>query len=395
MLFDDVVATNVRDLVYQPQLVRLFHVVAVLTAGAGVWTVRRFGPRMPARLWIAVPWAVLLLDVVGAALQASPIGLAAITDALVIAAVVVVAAVVPWPEFQKVAAVATVAFLIQTGMAHVTLIRSLAPDMIADRPADQRPRPVPPANASGNVYHIILDNYLAESYAALADPETRDRLAGFTFFSRFNSQFPRTSSSELALLHGRLPKPGISIAEWPKTVLREGFWRDLASAGLGVWVYPYGRWLCPEYAATCIASSDLEQQAQATLTRDATIDLWMLRLMPASVRRVLSAQSSAQREDRYAVGYSVTTALRTLLGRQTQRLPTSPLISANPGQYFNLRQFDQLLADEPLRPARGQYVYYHALIPHPLYLLDDRCELLQSTEYTDARYECERNLVGN
>ncbi len=401
VLFDDVVATNVRELLYQPQLVRSFHAVAVVTAGAGVWIVRRSGPRMPARLWLMMPWAVLLLDVVGAALQASPIGLAAIVDALVIAAVVVLAARVPWRELQTVATLATVAFMIMTGMTHVALIRGLAPDLIANRPVERTPEPrlVPRANTPGNVYHILLDNYLAESYASLADTETRDRLAGFTFFSRFNAQFPRTSSSEPALLHGRLPTPGISVSEWPNIALREGFWRDLDSAGLGVWVYPYGRWLCPDYAAACIASSDVEQQAQATLALDATIDLWVLRLMPASVRRVLSTRSAAQGEERHAVGYSLTATLRTRLGWETpQRAPASPLISANPGQYFNLKQFDQLLADEPSRPARGQYVYYHALIPHPLYLLDDRCEPHQSDEYTAARYfdfaRCANRMVA-
>jgi hypothetical protein len=50
VLFDDVVAANVRELVYQPPLVRWVHAVALLVAGVGVWLVRRFGPRLPARL---------------------------------------------------------------------------------------------------------------------------------------------------------------------------------------------------------------------------------------------------------------------------------------------------------------------------------------------------------
>lgn len=389
VLFDDVVATNVRELRYLPSLVRGFHVAAVLGAGLGWWIVRQYGAGVPARVWLAVPWAVLLLDVVGAALRSFPLGVAALADLLLLGGVVAAAVAVPWPDFQKVAAVAAVAFMTQTGMAHAALVRGLTPDLISGRPVDLTPElpPAPAPDAPGNVYHILLDNYLAESFAALADQDTRASLPGFTFFSRFNSQFPRTATSEPALLHGRLPEPGLSLSQWPETVLREGFWRDLAAAGRGVWVYPYARWLCPGYAAVCVSGSDIEQGQQATMTRDATLDLWAIRLMPASLRRALAVRPAATGEaDSQAVGYSVTTALRTLFGRQTTALSASPLISANPGQYFNLRQFDQVLADEPLRPARGQYVYYHALIPHTPYLFDDECEPLETVEATKARY---------
>ena len=109
---------------------------------------------MPARIWLAVPWAVLLLDVVGAATQDSPIGLAVVADIVMIAAVVTVAIVTPWPGFQKVAAVATVAFMIQTGMAHAALVRGLTPEMIAREVVPDRvpePRAAPRADAPGNV----------------------------------------------------------------------------------------------------------------------------------------------------------------------------------------------------------------------------------------------------
>ena len=155
---------------------------------------------MPARIWLAVPWAVLLLDVVGATTQDSPIGLAVVADIVMIAAVVTVAIVTPWPEFQKVAAVATVAFMIQTGMAHAALVRGLTPEMIAREVVPDRvtePRAAPRADAPGNVYHILLDNYLAESYAALANPQTRATLPGFTFFPGSTPSFhePRPRSS--------------------------------------------------------------------------------------------------------------------------------------------------------------------------------------------------------
>ena len=388
VLFDDVVATNANDLPYQPRLVQLFHVIAILVAGAGFLTVSRFGDTKLIRLWFVAPWALLFFDVSGASLQVFPIWLAVLSDALIIAAVVVVARVVPWLALQKVTAVVALVLLIQAATAHVSLVQSFATETSSEQLKEHTggQGAASLANESGNVYHILLDNYLAESYAALADREIQDRLAGFTFFSRFNAQFPRTSSSELGMLHGRVPQPGMSIDDWPTTALREGFWHSLAEAGAGVWVYPIRRELCPDYAKSCLASSDIERQTQLRLARETTIDLWALRLIPPSLSRLISARLSSSDSDRHSLGFSLTTALRMFFGEQVRQVISPPTVSANPEQYFNLKQFDQLLLDEASRPARGQYIYYHALIPHPYFLLDEQCQENQNDVSSLARY---------
>ncbi|MEE2790943.1 MAG: sulfatase-like hydrolase/transferase [Acidobacteriota bacterium] len=388
VLFDDVVATNVRELPYQPRLVQLFHVVAILVAGAGFLIISRFGDKKLIRLWLVAPWALLLFDVSGAALDVLPIGFAILSDGLIITATVGVAMVVPWPALQKVTTMVALVLFVQAVTAHVSLVQSFAAEASSDLVKKQTStrNAASLANGPGNVYHILLDNYLAESYAALADEEGQDRLAGFVFFSRFNAQFPRTSSSELGMLHGRSPEPGMSIDDWSTTALREGFWHNLAEAGAGVWVYPIRRELCPDYAKVCVASSDIERQTQLRLARETTIDLWALRLIPPSLGRLVGARLSSSREDRHSLGFSLTTALRRLTGKPVHPVASLPTVSANPEQYFNLKQFDQLLLDEASRPARGQYIYYHGLIPHPYFLLDEQCQENRNNDYSPARY---------
>ena len=370
----DIVSANSKELRYEPSLMRGFLSAGLVTWLAGFWIVGRFRGRILARLWLTLPWAVLLLDVIGAALERRSVDLTLSggVDALVVLLVVAAALAVPWPRLQTLAAVVGVALLVQGAYAHTAFVRRLSRDDIlgGNRAASV---PAPAANAPGNVYHILLDNYLGESFAYSTGADATRRYPGFTYYSRFNTNFPRTESSEPAMIDGRLPQPGMSVGQWPARALREGFWKDLAAANVGVWVYPYGRWLCPDYAVQCLASSDIEGDAQADVTRDTTIDLWALRLFPASVRRALNARAASSRgaAPEATAGFSVTSAIGASFAGGSRRSTT---LSALPAQYFNIKLFDEMLADETRRPARGQYVYYHALLPHPPYIVNERCE---------------------
>lgn len=120
----------------------------------------------------------------------------------------------------------------------------------------------------------------------------------------------------------------------------------------------------------CLTSTALERDSGGTVTRDATIDLWFLRVLPASVRQTLEHQSEYESAE---VGFSVTTVVREVFVSD-DGVEEAGGVRSLPTQYYNLKQFDQLLADEAARPARGQYVYYHAMIPHHEFMLDERCE---------------------
>src|SRR6266545_3368706 len=88
---NEIVIKNIKDLPYEPSLMRSFFYAGLAVWLVGFWVLRQFGGRAPARLWIAVPWALMLLDVIGAALHArdAPIAIEAVADLAVVTAVVV------------------------------------------------------------------------------------------------------------------------------------------------------------------------------------------------------------------------------------------------------------------------------------------------------------------
>ena len=384
---NEIVIGNIRDLPYEPSLIRVFLYVGLAVWLIGVWVVRRFRARVPARLWIAVPWAVMLLDVLGAALEdrEAPLAVKAVADALVVTAVTLVVLRVSWPGLRGFAAAAGVGLALQGLWVHVAFARELPPDAVLAGNRSPGSPAVPDPGEPGNVYHILLDAYQSESFAYSTGARAVTRYPGFTFYTRFNTMFPRTESSEPAMIEGRVPA-GISIDDWPARALRDGFWRDLSRAGVEPWLYTYGRALCPDYAFKCVASSDLEREADTTISEGATIDLWAIRLMPASVRALLRSTADGEGSgfDR-TVGFSVTRALGSAFGEENDGEGAASL-TALPRQFFNLQQFDELLADEAQRPARGQYVYYHALIPHPEFIMNDRCEPIREPRYGSDRY---------
>ena len=254
---NEIVTGNISDLLYEPSLMRTFLYVGLASWLIGFWVIRAFGGRMPARLWLALPWAVMLLDVLGAPLERwdTP---PAVADAAIVTVVILAALRSSWPGLRGLAAAGGIALAAHGVWAHAVFARGLSPESVLESNRDPGLPAAAPADAPGNVYHILLDAYQSESFAYSTGANAATRYPGFTFYTRFNTMFPQTESSEPAMLEGRWPIPGMSIAEWPQRALRDGLWRDLSSADLTLWLYTYGRSFCPDYAFKCVASSDLE-----------------------------------------------------------------------------------------------------------------------------------------
>ena len=345
---NDVVFRNLRDLQYHPGIVR-----GALAAAAAVWAVgfiviRCAQDRWPARLWLLLPWSVLLFDVMAGVADRAGFSLlaAAAIDSVIVLLLVFAVRSIPARPLRAAAAAAGLVLVVHSGATHQLARRDLTTEYIVG--ANRAPEAAPLTTVDrGNVYHLLLDAYQSESFDDSTRTTAPSRFPGFTYYTRFNTNFPRTASAEPALIHGRVPRPGLDVTRWADLALAEGFWSDLARAGVGLWVYPYGRWLCPDSAVKCVASSDLARDAGSTVTRDVTVRMWSSRLLPLSLRMRLAAAA-----------------------------PSSAAGSL-PLQYFNLEQFDELLADEERRPPRGQYVYYHALIPHHDHIMNERCELVE------------------
>ena len=384
-LFNDVVFANVEALRYHPPLVAAFAGAFLAATAAGLWVVRRAGvsrsARAASRLLLALPWMVLVWDAAGSRLDASPVsyGVLVAADVVIAAAVLAAARAVSFERLQALAAAAAAVILVHGVVAHARFAATL-PSRLVSGAAPERPAggPPPEVRPQGNVYHLVLDTYQSETFEHLAGPTAAAEYGGFTFFTRYNTNFPRTNSAGWAMMLGRPPRRNESVREWMASAPRAGFWRDLAAGGAGLWVYPLAENWCPPAAIVCSPASEVGQAAQQIALRGVTIDLWFQRLLPASLRRALNGGPirAATIGFEESAGFSVTTLARGLAaGRDNAWRLAARGISPHPLQFFSIRQFERMLADESRRPARGQYVFYHGLIPHAPYLMDERCEI--------------------
>ena len=165
--FNAVVTANVNETLYHPRVAQAFLAASLLVWVVGIVIMRRLGGRPPARLWITLPWAILLLDVAGAALAGAESSLAvlALADAAILSAVVAVAVKASWPPLRLVAAVVATGLLIQGGVAHAAFLRDLRPELVAGSRTVESSVPTPPRDAPGDVYQLLLAAYPSEAVA--------------------------------------------------------------------------------------------------------------------------------------------------------------------------------------------------------------------------------------
>lgn len=221
--------------------------------------------------------------------------------------------------------------------------------------------PARPAQA-GNVYHLILDGFSSQVLEAiLRDPGLARSLEGFTFFRRARSNYLFTGLSIPSFMTGTLApyqKQGQSLDQWKLTVKRwtrkattRGILESAYQAGYTVTQYMNTRLFFPHQRASTIyygAQLFGELAVRQAMVRFA--DLWLLRAAPTILK-----QETWTEENR---------------GRLAGLL-------AEPGDhawaYWGVRQLAKMTQAEAARPARGQYVYGHFLMPHRPLVLDADC----------------------
>ena len=239
---------------------------------------------------------------------------------------------------------------------------------------------------AGNVYHLVLDAFQTEAFMVLAEREPAFRFPGFTFYPEFTAHYARTNHSLPNALAGRHYRDGESIHGWREEAFTAGLWGALAERNVGLHLYPHYPPYCTPLATTCQATLTFAESFQPSTPfagpRRVTIDLWFLSLLPPSLRSLVNAPFTIDphlpRGGDEHYGFSITSLvrpLRPIARATTDRLPDFPHAAA-----YSVMHFDQMLADEANRPARGQYVFFHAILPHWPFVVDDTCAYIGESD---------------
>ncbi len=252
--------------------------------------------------------------------------------------------------------------------------------------ASQSSTPLPSGKFRGNVYHIVFDAYQSEAYQYFLAKTPELNQLPFTYFPNFRSNSSVTYFSVAELFAGDFYSADLSPESWHNAALQSrGMMGYLANGGVRLNLYPYNSEPCYGGAsARCKTTMDLSKELLGEGGgRQTAVDVWFLKLIPASLKRELNAQLAPKDEDviddsfsDWDYGFSVSNVIAPSQIREDSGRP-----------YFSLQQFMRFLAEEDARPATGQYVFVDMFLPHGPMVLDRDCNYLgRPTQVQQERY---------
>jgi hypothetical protein len=196
-----------------------------------------------------------------------------------------------------------------------------------------------------------------------------------TYFPNFRVNSPRTYLSLADLFAGDFYTPNVSPEAWHNSAFQTGMLAYLAKGGVKLYLYPHYPENCYGGGSTVCEITDnlvkgLLGEGQA---RQTVLDLWFLKLIPGSLKRELNARFAPKDDgtkdtsdddsfSNWDYGFSISNAIAP---------SKMPLDSERP--YFSVQQFLRVLDDESSRPATGQYIFWHVILPHGPFVLDHEC----------------------
>jgi hypothetical protein len=243
--------------------------------------------------------------------------------------------------------------------------------------ADQASSQVPSRDFRGNVYHIVFDSYQSEAYQYFVDKTPELKQLPVTYYPNFRSSRPATYFSLAELFASDFYTPTVSAERWHDAAIQNGMMAYLANEGVRLHLYiAYPDYCYGGVSTVCQTLGDLKKGLLSEVrVRQTSIDLWFLKLIPTSLRRELTARFAPNQDEDapdgdsfsdWNYGFSIFDAISP---------SKTPGNSDNP--YFSMRQFMQLLDEEASRPATGQYVFLHAILPHGPFKFDRECTYAQ------------------
>lgn len=265
------------------------------------------------------------------------------------------------------------------------------------------------ASTATNVFHVMLDSFQADTFAAMAeaDPALARRLEGFTFFEdqAAYGQWTALNLSPMWAGQGFFERPlaGVPVEVRLKELVGASYPRSLAERGVHVALVTPDRRFCTDGAASCLTVLDnvawrLRTRPTGRFLPSADTlfvgDLALYRLAPAPLKPLV-----------YGDGRWALSRLAEMgRGSLEEHLEMNVLERQIPSSVIFFREYTRALRPQTDAPA---YHFIHVFPPHQPFVLDDACvarslsipeRRVQMRNRTRAAYEaqarCAWRLMG-
>ena len=215
----------------------------------------------------------------------------------------------------------------------------------------------------GNVYHIILDMLDTDGFLSTIERlGWQQEFEGFDLFRHNISNHVNTVPSSASYFTGTFYHTG-DYEDWVRAWHERGLLRSMAEAGYVVWMYaPYPDWSNGNVDKFWDLLSIYEQEQHVGHTRFYDfVKIWVASVAPSFLTNEALAAGDVIR--RHAFGLFI---------------DADALLSGEEGiePFASVLMLRGLEREEAQRPANGQYVYAHALVPHGPEVMDGRCEYI-------------------
>ena len=228
------------------------------------------------------------------------------------------------------------------------------PDPKTDTPKNQAANP----HIKGNVYHLVLDEMQTDAaLILLRENKLQNLFTGFTLFKNNISSYLYTKSSFPSYMTGTLYKEG-QLAEWQQSFNERGLLKQLSENGYNTVFYSPRKQWCNSYISECRSLDEI----YVTTTRIGSpqykdfIQIWFARIMPNPFSN-----------EALAFGEKMGDAVTSFFGLKKENIPLS--ISEGKEPFASTIMLKELINSEKNRPAHGQYIYAHAILPHGPYVM--------------------------
>lgn len=213
----------------------------------------------------------------------------------------------------------------------------------------------------GNVYHIVLDMMDTDGFLSTVERLGWQReFEGFDLFRHNIANHVNTVPSSASYFTGTFYHTG-AYEDWVTSWHERGLLSSMAEAGYDVWMYaPYPDW-GNDYAQKfwdLMSIYEQEQHVEHTRFYD-FVKIWVASVAPSFLTNEALAAGDVIR--RQAFGLFI---------------DSEALLSGEEGiePFASVLMLRRLAREEARRPAHGQYLYAHAVLPHGPEVMDGQCE---------------------